>query len=131
MIILQSRHCLSSASAPTTSCLRFFPPVRTLVSRLTLNSHVAPQKRMYRVLPPSVVGTAGSNDTPRTGSCAYVNRVGRLALSSFPQTGNCRVSTSYICRVLSGKARSRTEGCMGSKASAWAARWNEGRTQWC
>lgn len=91
VIILKSLQGLSSS---TTSRLRFRPPRRTVVSKLTLNIQVAPQKMIYLVFPASVSEPAGSKDTPITGSWALVKRLGRLLLSSFPQTGNCRASTS-------------------------------------
>ena len=120
VIILQSLHGLSSSvrgstpfssAAPTpsspaapTARRRFFPaPFETRnvlvpTPRPTLNNHVALQKRMKRLLQSSSAkeGSAegGSKLAPRMGSCALVNFLGRVDVSSFPHAGNCFVSTS-------------------------------------
>ena len=114
------------------SLLLFLPVVRTLISSAALYNQVAPQNRINRVFVDSEWDDgAGSNATPSMGSCAFVNRLGRLEMSTLPHEGNWRVSTSYIWMLLSGKASRRVEGCIGSKARACADRWKEGNVQWC
>ena len=114
------------------SLLLFLPVLQTLMSSAALYNQVAPQNRINRVFVDSEWEEgAGSNATPSIGSWAFVNRLGRLEISSLPQEGNWRVSTSYIWITLSGKASKRVEGCIGSKARACADRWKEGNVQWC
>lgn len=81
----------------------------------TLHIHVEPQKNARRSF--GLLIPAGSNVTPMTGSCIWVNRFGSELTSFLDHSGKMQDSTSNIWNELEGKTIMRRLELEGSKDS--------------